>query len=106
MVGGLSVLCYERLPDSFLSLPQSWTEMVVPDFKDCYYEFVDLPLLVFETFREKYNWGSLADFVEIEQQIQAKNWIWQNNNSFSWCHPSVDAYHIMCSSLIQKLRSI
>lgn len=69
MIGGLSVLCYERLPASFLSLPQSWTEIVVPEFSDCYYEFVELPLLVFETFREKYNWGSLADFEKTEQLI-------------------------------------
>ena len=106
IVGGLSKLCHERLPDSFLSLPNSWTEMVATEFKDCYYEYIEPTLLIFETFRKTYGWGDLADFFEIEKKISAKNWIWQNNNNFGWCHPGVGAYQIMADALVQKLRSI
>lgn len=106
VVGGLSKLCYEQLPSGLLSMPQSWTELVVPGFKDCYYEYMEPSLLVFETFRHQYNWGSLADFFEIEKLIQAKNWQWQNNDNFGWCHPGINAYKIMTDALIEKLRSI
>ena len=59
---------------------------------------------MFRHLQYKYNWvGGLAEFAPIEQRILVKNYLWQTNDNFGWCHPADGGYRIMFDKLIEKM---
>ena len=104
LIGGCTKLCFEYVPESFITLSQSWSEMVAPGFKDNYYYWVEPTLCLYEHARKKFNWSSTrADFFEFEKQILDKNHLWQTSDYFSWCHAADPAYKIMFEKIKEVL---
>ena len=104
LIGGCTPLCLKHVPDSIMSLPMSWTELMTPGFKDNYFYWLEPTLSLYNYARKKFNWNcSLSDFVEFEQQIFAKNHIWQTSADFSWCHAADPAYKKMFEMIMEKL---
>jgi len=104
LIGGCTPLCLKHVPDSIISLPMSWTELMTPGFKDNYFYWLEPTLSLYNHARKKFNWTcNLSDFVEFEQQILTKNHIWQNSTDFSWCHAADPAYKKMFEMIMEKL---
>jgi hypothetical protein len=101
LVGGCTKLCYKHVPAKIKHLSKSWTELMVPDFTDHYFYWVENTLGLYEYARKKFHWDtSLSDFFQIEKQILMKNHIWQTSDDFSWCHPSDSAYYAMFEEIL------
>lgn len=99
LVGGLSSLCFKHIPSTFDYLDKSWTELVDSEVSDCYYEWVDPTLYVYNQLNLP-----LCEFSNIEKRILAKNHAWQRSDSFSWCHPGQEAYKLMFEVLKDKVK--
>lgn len=103
LVGGLAKLYHPAIPDSFEYVEPSWSELVDNTFKDCYYEWVNPALLVFNQLN--FNWGkSLTSFEPIERSILSKNYLWQNNEHFGHCHPGDLGYLKMFNALLDRVK--
>lgn len=106
LIGGSAKLCLQHVPTKIKILDKSWTELVVPEFNDNYFYWCEPTLAVYEYARKKFNWkSSLADFVHYEEQIKQKNYIWQTNEAFSWCHASDSAYAVMFNKITETLQN-
>lgn len=104
LIGGCTKLCFDRIPDTINTLPLSWTELMVPDFKDHYYYWIDDTIKVFDKANKENNWGlSLSDFFDYEKQIMEKNAIWQTSDDFSWCHAAIPAYKRMFEEIMETI---
>lgn len=99
LIGGLSKLCLQLIPKNINFLEKSWTELVDTNFKDCYYEWVDPTLYVHNQLNL-----DKKEFFEIEKIILQKNYIWQQSEKFSWCHPGDQAYNIMFEEIKNKIK--
>ena len=97
LIGGLSCIAHQLVPKNIRTIEQSWTELVDPEFKDCYFEWVEFTELVCDYLKCN------TDLTEIQQQILTKNNIWQKSDYFGWCHPSDKGYEIMFHELVKKL---
>ena len=98
LVGGLSKIAHDLVPSNIAVLEKSWTELVDPDFTDCYFEWTDFTDLVCDYC------GCNKNIEHIHHQIQAKNYIWQTSDAFGWCHPSDKGYDIMFDYLNTHLK--
>jgi hypothetical protein len=97
LVGGLSCIAHQLVPDNIKKIEKSWTELTHHGFKDCYFEWTELAELVHDYLK-------CTDNLEIvQQQIQSKNYIWQTSDCFGWCHPSDKGYEIMFQELVKHL---
>jgi len=106
LVGGLGVLHKPAIPKTMLYLDLSWTELAIPSFKDCFYEWVDPTLYIYNHLRSKLNWNSsLTDFFETEKRILEKNSNWQKSDYFGWCHPSDQGYQLMFNTILEKIQN-
>ena len=104
LIGGCTKLSFDHIPKRFITMPQSWTELVTPGFTDCYFYWTEPTLCLYENARKKFNWeSSLADFFKFEQQIMSKNHVWQTSDNFSWCHAARPAYKIMFEKINQLI---
>ena len=97
LVGGLSRLAHDLIPNNIYHIQHSWTELANPGFQDCYFEWVEFAELVHGVVK------CTDDLTTTKQQIQAKNYVWQNSDCFSWCHPSDLGYNIMFAELQKTL---
>lgn len=97
LVGGLSRLAHHLIPDTVHHIEPSWTELASPGFKDCYFEWVEFAELVHSVVQ------CTDDLNLVKQSIQAKNYVWQTSDCFSWCHPSDLGYQIMFAELEHTL---
>lgn len=97
LVGGLSRLAHHLIPTNVKFIQSSWTELVSPGFEDCYFEWVEFAELVHSVVQ------CTDDFEPTKQQIQSKNYVWQNSDCFSWCHPSDLGYQLMFEKLEHTL---
>jgi hypothetical protein len=105
LIGGCTKLSFDHIPERFITLSQSWTELVTPEFTDCYYYWTEPTLALYEYARKKLNWNStLSDFFEFENEIKNKNFIWQNSDNFSWCHAAKPAYITMFQKIKELLK--
>jgi hypothetical protein len=105
LVGGCSKLHNKAIPQNLHYIENSWSEIVEPiNFHDCFEYWVEPSLLMFNHLQYKYNWpGGLAEFAPIEQRILVKNYLWQTNDNFGWCHPANGGYRIMFDKLVEKI---
>ena len=104
LIGGCAKLSFDHVPKRFITLSQSWTELVTPGFTDNYYYWMGPTLALYEHARKKLNWNSaLSDFFEFEKEIKNKNFIWQNSDNFSWCHAAEPAYVAMFEKIKELL---
>lgn len=99
LVGGLSSLCHARVPKHIHTVKSSWTELVEPGFKDCYFEWKEFAELAHIALQCK------DDLTSVTQQIQSKNAVWQKSPDFAWCHPSDGGYRIMFDTILQSLNN-
>ena len=107
LIGGCAKLSFNHIPKKFITLSQSWTELLTPEFTDCYYYWIEPTLCLYENARKKFNWkSSLSDFFEFEKQIMNKNYIWQTSDNFSWCHAAKPAYEIMFTKINQLINNL
>ena len=108
LVGGCSKLHARAIPQNLDYLQNSWSELIEPNnFHDCFEYWIDPSITLFNYLQHKYNWpGGLAEFAPIEQRILVKNYLWQTNDNFGWCHPADGGYLIMFDRLIEKIHNI
>jgi hypothetical protein len=97
LVGGLSALAHDIVPNHIDRLDQSWTELTAPGFSDCFFEWVEIADLVHHTLQ------CTDDFTTTRHAIQAKNAVWHTSDYFSWCHPSDLGYDLMFKQICQHL---
>lgn len=97
LIGGLSCIDFENVPPNIHTMKQSWTELVTPEFVDCFFEWVDFVDIVSEYLNTEFNY--VSNLIEIKKQISAKNYIWQNSDAFGWAHPSDTGYKLMFDSI-------
>ena len=107
LIGGCTKLCHKHVPPSIKTLPQSWTELVIPGFKDNYFYWIEPTLSLFYHARKKFNWHcDLSDFFEFEKQIANKNYLWQSSDDFSWCHAAESAYKKMFEKILEETNDL
>jgi len=105
LIGGLSKICQEILPSSFSFVDRSWTELVCSDFSDCYYEWYEMTEAVIDQYSMHLDWIDVDSMkFKVKKNIYTKNKLWQDSNSFSWCHPGDGAYQTMFTQLCKQLR--
>jgi len=104
LIGGCTKLCFERVPKQIKTLPESWTELMVPEFNDHYYYWVDDTIKLFNKANIENKWKlSLSDFFVYEKKILEKNHIWQTSTDFSWCHAAIPAYIKMFNKIMEVI---
>lgn len=107
LIGGNSKLCFKYVPESITTLSKSWTELMVPDFVDNYFYWVEPTLGLYDYARRQLNWNtSLSDFFEFEKQIHQKNYIWQTSDDFSWTHSGDSAYYKMFNEIMEVINDL
>jgi hypothetical protein len=97
LIGGLARLAHDLVPDNIDTIEPSWTELIQPGFEDCYFEWIEFAELV------NYMLQCTEDTTLVQQQIQAKNYVWQTTDGFAWCHPSDIGYAAMFDKIKTKL---
>ena len=104
LIGGCAKICHRYVPETFKTLPNSWTEMLVPGFKDHYFHWTDPALHLYNHARKKLKWNSsLADFAEYEKQILSKTDLWKADDHFSWCHATDSGFKIMFEKIMEVI---
>ena len=105
LVGGLSKLDYESIPNNLYYISPSWTELLSKNFTDCYYESTFRTIKIYDELRNKLNWDfrSKAKWFEIEKVIQEKNKIWKESDYFSRFHPSDIGFVPMFDVIMKKI---
>jgi hypothetical protein len=108
LVGGLSKLDHQSIPDNLYFIYPSWTELLSKNFTDCYYESTFRTMSIYDALRKKLDWDyqSKAKWFEIEKAIKVKNKIWEESDYFSRRHPSDIGFVPMFDVIMKKIGEI
>ena len=103
LIGGLAPLYTAGIPSRFNYIESSCSELIDNGFKDCYYEWVNPSLILFNYLNRQWRY-SLSEFETIENRILNKNFLWQTNKHFGYCHLGDLGYQTVFDIVLTKVK--